>query len=119
MRGHLKKLYLPYLADAALHDVGWPRRSTIFSAAPRETGWPGLLGTTGAAQLRPNEDSTRGRSVTGLWTTDLQSCGQLRPNGTGTLRQRNTALSDQVRFYCFAQHAVTRRRCYYWIMLQF
>jgi len=71
-----------------------------------------------------------GRGVTGFRATNLQfvvsfsrtgprNAVQPRSNGTGSLRRCSSISSNQIRLYCFAQHAVTRRRCDYWMMPQF
>ncbi|MDI9462755.1 MAG: DUF1847 domain-containing protein [Bacillota bacterium] len=96
------------------------------------------------ARLRPNGAS--GNQSTVLWTASVErdqatlyslgpttlgcsvdavlfrltkSAVQPRSNDTGPLRRCSSISSSQVCFYCFAQHAMTRCRCDYWIMPQF
>lgn len=38
---------------------------------------------------------THGRGIAWFWTNNLQSCGQLQSNGTGSLRRRSFALSSR------------------------
>ena len=60
-----------------------------------------------------------GRFVDATLLCLTKSAVQPRPNDTVPLRRCGSVSSNQVRLYCFAQHAVTGRRCVHWMMPQF
>ena len=107
-------------------DRGWQRG--LAARLRPNAAWP--AGAASTQRDRGNLQSFLGFDPTGpgrliyslvdsFSRTGPRDAAQPRPNGTVPLRQRGSASSSQVRLYYFAQHAVTRCRCDYWITLQF